>query len=212
MSIKTDNIFWLGHDSFRLCGSRTVYFDPWEVSGPPADLILITHDHHDHCDPETVKLLSGPKSRVFCDPSSAAKLKAAAVITPIVTMDPGDEMEYLGVVIKAVPSYNLDKDFHPRRKGNLGFIITLDGVTIYHSGDSDFIPEMESFSAQVALLPVSGTYVMTAEEAAEAALAIKPEVAIPMHYGKIVGDEQMALRFAEALRGRIMVEIKPLVP
>jgi len=210
MPAKTDNIFWLGHDSFRVDGSRVIYFDPWEITGPQADLIFISHDHYDHCDPDTVKSLSGPKTRVITEKSSAAKLKEAGYNNPVTIMEPGDAIEVCGITIQAVASHNIGKNFHPQEKKNLGFVVTMDGVSIYHAGDSDFIPEMAEVKAQVALLPVSGTYVMTAEEAVQAALAINPEVAIPMHFGKIVGDEEMARKFAENLKGKVTVEIKSI--
>lgn len=209
MNVKTDHIFRLGHDSIRINGSQNIYIDPWEVSGPPADLILITHDHYDHCDPPTVKALSGPRTQIVTEAAAAAHLKREGIASPIIIMTPGDEIEIYGVNLKAVPSYNSNKNFHPRANNWLGFIITMDDVSVYHAGDTDFIPEMADIKAQVALLPVSGTYTMTAGEAAEAALAIKPEVAIPMHYGKIVGDESMAEEFAAALKGKIKTEIKP---
>lgn len=208
MTVKTDHIHWLGHDSVRIDASLTVYIDPWEVDGPQADLILITHDHFDHCDGPTVKKLAGGKTMIVADRDSIAKLKEEGVSAQFTSMEPGDEIEFKGVNIKALPSYNTNKDFHPRAKNNLGYILTLDGLSIYHAGDSDFIPEMKGIKAQVALLPVSGTYVMTAEEAVEAALAIGPEVAIPMHFGKIVGDAAMAAAFAAGLSGKIKVEIK----
>lgn len=209
MTLQTDRIHWLGHDSFRIDASLTVYIDPWEVSGPQADLILITHDHFDHCDTATVRALIGAKGLVVADPASVAKLRAEGVEAGGFTaVEPGDEIEFRGANIKAVPAYNLNKDFHPRAKNNLGYILTLDGLSIYHAGDTDHIPEMDDIRAQVALLPVSGTYTMTAEEAARAALAIKPDLAIPMHYGKIVGDADMAGAFARALAGKVPVEIK----
>lgn len=210
MTVSTDNIFWLGHDAFRLVGGRTVYIDPWEVGGPPADIILITHDHFDHCDPETVKALSTPKTIIVTESAAAAKLKGDGVENPVTVVEPGDEIEVMGVNVKVVPAYNIGKDFHPKSKGNLGFIVTQGGVSVYHAGDTDFIPEMNDIKAQVALLPVSGTYVMTAGEAVRAALAVKPEVAIPMHFGKIVGDGKMAEKFAADLKGRVEVTIKKI--
>jgi L-ascorbate metabolism protein UlaG (beta-lactamase superfamily) len=112
-----------------------------------------------------------------------------------------------GITIEAVPAYNTNKQFHPRTNGWLGFILTVDGVRVYHAGDTDCIPEMKDIQADIALLPVSGIYVMTAEEAAQAALAIGPKIAVPMHYGDIVGVADDAERFAAALAGRVRVEI-----
>ncbi len=124
-------------------------------------------------------------------------------------MKPGDVLTVDGIKIETVPSYNTDKEFHPKENGWLGFIIEIQGVRIYHAGDADFIPEMKDLSVDIALLPVSGTYVMTAAQAAEAALAINPELAIPMHYGAIVGSEQDALDFKQALEGKVDVLILP---
>ena len=209
MKINTGNLAWLGHSGFRWSGSRIIYFDPWEAGGPAADLILITHDHFDHCDPPTVKALCGPQTRIVTEPASAARLKAEG-FNQVTVMAPGDEIEIAGARLKAVPAYNTNKDFHPRDKNYLGFIVTLDGLSLYHAGDTDRIEEMKGLKAQVALLPVSGTYVMTAEEAVQAALDISPAMVIPMHFNKIVCDESMARAFAEALKGRLDVEIKTI--
>jgi len=122
-------------------------------------------------------------------------------------MKPGDVLDLANIRIEAVPAYNTDKDFHPRKNGWLGFIVDIQGVRIYHAGDTDFIPEMKGLKPDIALLPVSGTYVMTAEQAVKAALAIQPKLAIPMHYGAIVGDVQDAVDFKKALEGKIEVRI-----
>ncbi|KXS56171.1 MAG: hypothetical protein AMR96_04215 [Candidatus Adiutrix intracellularis] len=191
-------------------GSRIIYFDPWEVSGPSADLIFITHDHYDHCDPLTIKTLCGPATRLVTEPAAAILLRQAGFDAANLTvLEPGASLELDGVGIKAVPAYNLDKDFHPRARNYLGFVITLDDWSLYHAGDTDFIEEIKDIRVQIALLPVSGTFVMTAAEAARAARALAPEVAIPMHYGKIVGNEEMAWQFAKALKDQVTVEIKP---
>ena len=111
------------------------------------------------------------------------------------------------VKIDLVPSYNTDKDFHPKKNGWLGFIVEIEGIKIYHAGDADFIPEMKDLEVDIALLPVSGTYVMTADQAVKAALAINPKLAIPMHYGAIVGETQDAVNFEKALAGKVDVMI-----
>jgi L-ascorbate metabolism protein UlaG (beta-lactamase superfamily) len=108
----------------------------------------------------------------------------------------GGELEVKGVKVRAVPAYNLDKKFHPRAAGHVGYVFTLDGTTIYFAGDTDLIPEMADIKADVALLPCSGTYVMTAREAVDAATRIKAKVVVPMHYGDIIGTAKDA-KFVE---------------
>jgi L-ascorbate metabolism protein UlaG (beta-lactamase superfamily) len=198
-------IVWLGHDSFRIDASKTVYFDPYQISSDPkADLILITHEHFDHCSPDDVAKIRQPGTIIVTEKDSARKLTG-----DIRVIKPGDSIRVNGVKIEAVPSYNTDKDFHPKTNAWLGFIVDLEGVRVFHAGDTDFIPEMKAFTVDIALLPVSGTYVMTADQAAEAALAMNPKLAIPMHYGSIVGNDEDAIKFKKALKGRIEVLILP---
>ena len=201
-----ENIHWLGHDTFRInVGGKVVYFDPYKVENPvKADLILISHDHFDHFSIGDIKKLQGDKTVVV----STAKV-IGGVTGKSKALKPGDAIEMDGVKIEAVPSYNVNKEFHPKSSGNLGFVVTIDGVRIYHAGDTDFIPEMKAIKADIALLPVSGTYVMTAGEAAEAAKTIKPQFAIPMHYGSVVGSDSDAKKFKEELKGQVEVVIKP---
>ena len=114
------------------------------------------------------------------------------------------------VEIEAVPAYNTNKQFHPKAQGWVGYIFTVNGQRIYLAGDTDRIPEMKNLSRiDVALLPVSGTYVMTAGEAVQAALDIRPGIAIPMHYGSIVGSSGDAQKFADGLKGKIEVVVLP---
>ena len=196
-------IHWLGHDAFRIDSEKIIYFDPYQIeAGPEADLILISHDHFDHCSPEDVAKIQGPETIIVTEKDSAEKLTGDVRI-----LKPGEILNPDGVKILGVPSYNTDKDFHPKKNGWLGFLIEVDGIRIYHAGDTDFIPEMKGLEVDIALLPVSGTYVMTAEQAVKAALAIGPALAIPMHYGAIVGGNQDALDFKNGLDGKVDVLI-----
>lgn len=196
---------WLGHDGFKYSGPPVIYFDPYELAGgEAADLILITHDHFDHCSVADVDKIRRPETVIVADQGAAAKLSG-----PVVALRPREQTTAAGLTIETVPAYNTNKAFHPQKAGHLGFIVTVEGIRLYHAGDTDFIQEMKGLKVDIALLPVSGTYVMTAAEAAQAALAIHPQIAIPMHYGSIVGSGKDAKTFQSLLEGKIRVEILP---
>jgi L-ascorbate metabolism protein UlaG (beta-lactamase superfamily) len=202
----TEKLHWLGHDCFRIDGPPVVYVDPYQLADglPPADVILITHDHFDHLSPADVAKLHQSSTVVVAPKEVVGKLSV-----PITEIAAGETKTVAGIKVKAVPAYNTDKTFHPKEDGKVGFIFTVGDVTYYHAGDTDVIPEMTGLAPDVALLPVSGTYVMTADEAAKAARAIKPKVAVPMHYGAIVGSDADAKKFAKLLEGSgIKVVIK----
>ncbi|MDD3580365.1 MAG: MBL fold metallo-hydrolase [Desulfobacca sp.] len=194
---------WLGHDCFKYSGPPVIYFDPYELrQSDPADLILISHEHFDHCSPTDVTKVQRPDTVIVTNPAAAAQLSGKVIV-----LRPGEQTTACGLTIETVPAYNINKQFHPKAAGHLGFIVTLDGIRLYHAGDTDFIPEMKGLKVDIALLPVSGTYVMTAAEAAEAARAINPKIAIPMHYGSIVGSGADAKTFKSLLEGQLRVEI-----
>lgn len=190
-----EGITWLGHAAFRVArAGRVVYIDPWRIAGAPgdADLVLITHPHFDHLSPPDIAKVSRAGTVIVGPPDCLADLPGDR--RPVA---PGDRLEVGGVTVEAVPAYNTTTAFHPKGNRWVGYVVTLGKTRIYHAGDTDVIPEMQGLGVEVALLPVSGTYVMTAEQAAAAAGLIGPTLAVPMHYGTIIGSEQEARRFAE---------------
>jgi L-ascorbate metabolism protein UlaG (beta-lactamase superfamily) len=178
--VLLDHLSWLGHDSFRIDYPLMIYLDPWRITpeNPLADIILVSHEHHDHCSPEDVERLHQEGTAIIANPSAASKLKGQVTV-----MCAGDSLNVKGVQIDAVPAYNLEKHFHPKSAGHVGYILTIDGERLYFAGDTDFIPEMRVLQCDIALLPVSGVFVMDAVEASRAAEAIGARISIPMHYG-----------------------------
>ena len=204
MNYKNIQIEWLGHSGFLVNYGKIIYIDPYQIDSKAAeikaDVILITHEHYDHCSIEDIKKIVKPETLIITVPDCQSKLaQTADKVKSVVLVKPGDRFNLLGAQIEVVPAYNTNKKFHAKENEWVGFVIFVNGVKIYHAGDTDIIPEMEKLvglgNIDIALLPVSGTYVMTAEEAAEAANKIKPKIAIPMHYDSGVGTKEDAEKF-----------------
>jgi L-ascorbate metabolism protein UlaG (beta-lactamase superfamily) len=200
-------IIWIGHASVLLRGERTVYIDPWQVKDPQtADLVLVTHDHYDHLSEPDIRAVSGAGTEILVPAGYAEKLQVAEA--KVTGVRPGQEITAAGLKVEVVASYNVGKFFHPEGAGNVGYVVTIDGERIYHAGDTDRIPEMKGLAPDVALLPVGGTYTMTADEAAQAVADLGAKRAIPIHYGTIVGTRADA----EAFKKRCGVPVEILDP
>ena len=206
MKLLNLDITRIAHDTFRIAGSKVIYTDPYKVTKrDEADIVLLSHEHFDHLSLEDLEKVCFQGTTVLASPLCKDGLKKLKV-KEIHFLDPGGKHVVGKVEIHAVPAYNINKfrepghAFHPKGEKRLGFIIKMDGTTVYHAADTDFIPEMSSIKCDIALLPVSGTYVMTAEEAAQAAAALKPKIAVPMHYGAIVGSVDDARRFKSLVK------------
>ena len=193
-----NNIHWLGHASFRIDTDESViYLDPWQLSGgPKADLILITHDHEDHCSPSDISNIQKNDTAIVTIPACKDKLTGQ-----IFTVKPFDHITVKGIQIEAIPAYNINKinengkPFHQRDSGYVGYILLIDGWRIFHAGDTDLIPEFSDITVDIALLPISGKYAMTVEEAGKAIDILKPKIAIPMHVGRGIGTLQDISQF-----------------
>ena len=199
--VSTEGIHWLGHDSFRIDGTVTVYIDPWQIAdgASRADVVLVTHDHYDHLSLPDIRKLAGPGTVVVGPEPVTSQVRGLETVT----VAAGDTVSVGGVGITAVAAYNTNKfrepgvTYHPQEAGHLGYIVELDGRRIYHAGDTDAIPEMAAVVCDVALLPVSGTYVMTADEAATACGLVSAGVVVPMHYGTVAGSAEDAARLQQ---------------
>jgi len=188
------NVTWLGHAAVRIGGKQVIYIDPYELKdGPVADIILVTHDHFDHLSAVDIAKIQGAQTIIVIPEGYQGKVKGH--VQPV---RPGEKITVSGVEVQAVPAYNIGKTFHPREKGYVGYVLKAEGITYYHAGDTDHIPEMKTIRTDVAFLPVGGTYTMTATEAARATQDIQPKVAVPIHWGSIVGARQDAEAFKKA--------------
>ena len=202
------------HSSIRYAGAMTVWFDPFRVADAPcdADVVFVTHDHYDHFSPEDIHRVMKPGAvLVLPETCVAAALRAGFASAQLLPVRPGEAYTVKDLSFTAVPAYNLGKPFHPRGNRWVGYVVTLEGQRVYVAGDTDDTPDARSVSCDVAFLPVGGTYTMTASEAAALAnamtaaqaaglaAALRPQIAVPTHYGCIVGKRTDGAAFAAAL-------------
>lgn len=197
------------HSSIRAeAADCVVYVDPFHIPDAPhdADVVFITHSHFDHFSPDDVAAVWGAET-LLVYPASMQK-EAEGLGLPrerLVPLTAGDTVTVRGVQAEAVPAYNIGKPFHPKSKGWLGYILTLDGTRVYIAGDTDATPEAESVVCDIALLPIGGTYTANADAAARLADKIAPAAVIPVHYGTVVGTKADFDRFAAAVKNTRVV-------
>jgi len=205
-----DSLQWIQQACFKITlDGLTIYTDPYQLKfDDKADIILITHPHGDHFDTTQISKIATQNTVVI----GPAECKYTKDIKQFIEFLPGKEYKYSeNIVIKAVPAYNVVKsNFHAKNKNWIGYLISYKGITIYHAGDTERIPEMQNFTADIALVPLGQKYTMNSvEEAAESVKDVKAKYAIPMHYGLYEGSDEDALKFKTLLEPGIKVIIKP---
>ena len=198
------------HSSIRIQGERVIYFDPYgiEEESHDADVIFVTHDHHDHFDPESINRIIRDDTLLIIPRSSMDAWSESGIITTqLVQMDPGQKIDLFGLLIETVPAYNNMKPFHPKRNEWVGYIVTTDDRRIYVAGDTDVTDEARAVRCDIAFVPVGGKYTMNAEKAAELINLIRPDIAVPTHYGSIVGRPGDGRAFKELVDDDIIVPL-----
>ena len=208
----TEQIEVFTQSSIRIRAQKgTIYIDPFQMKTKPQDanFIFITHDHYDHYSPEDIQKVAGWKT-ILVVPKGLQKQaqEVAKLVSRIEVVGPGEKREINGLKIETVPSYNLSKAYHPKKAGWVGYILTIEGKRIYIAGDTDATKEAKAVECDIALVPIGGTFTMDAKEAADLINTIRPEVAIPTHYGSIVGKKEDAKTFQQKVKAPVEVEIK----
>jgi len=192
--------------STKIFTKGMIYIDPYNIKddSEKADLILLTHSHHDHCSVVDIKKIIKEGTRIVLTADCQSKIVRFDTPIKIDVVEPGQEITFGSIKISVLPAYNVDKHFHPKDESWVGYFLKINGLLIYHAGDTDVIPEMQKLTGYkqqgkklIVLLPVGGRFTMSVEEAVEAAKLIKPDLAIPMHYGSLVGTEEDAKEFKE---------------
>jgi L-ascorbate metabolism protein UlaG (beta-lactamase superfamily) len=199
-----EGVTHLNHASIKIQKNHVFYIDPFRLSNEThdADFVFCTHDHFDHLSKDDIKKVLKAETVLVVPKKKAKKFKKYPV-KEVIGVEPDQQYEAAGISFRTVPAYNLDKKFHKKKENWVGYIITIDSHDFYFAGDTDYIPEMDSIKTDVAFIPVSGKYVCTAMEAAQAVNSFKPKVAVPIHFGAIVGDRNDAETFINALDASI---------
>ncbi|MCR5324942.1 MAG: MBL fold metallo-hydrolase [Lachnospiraceae bacterium] len=208
----SENIEVFTQNSIRItCSAGRIYIDPFKMKEEPhdADIILITHEHYDHFSPDDIKKVSKSGTVIVVPEKMLSKAKETVGNSfQIVTVKPSERKNIGKLEFETLPAYNKAKQFHPKAAEWVGYIVNADGKRVYIAGDTDATEEARKVKCDVALVPIGGTYTMDPKEAAELVNEIKPQIAIPVHYGDVVGSPEDGKTFKENVKPPVKVELK----
>ena len=202
-----ENVEVLCHSSIKMKNKNIIiYIDPFKIDNDynDADFIFITHDHYDHYSEEDINKVVNNDTIIVVPDGLITKLMQIGINKDkIIVVEPNKKYSVKGINFETVPAYNINKKFHPKENGWVGYLINLNNNVYYIAGDTDFTEENRKVKCDVALVPVGGTYTMNYKEAATLINEIKPQIAVPIHYGSIVGTKQDAINFTQLLNKSI---------
>ena len=201
-----ENIEVLYHSSIRINKEKTIYIDPFKIDKNynDADIVFITHDHYDHYSEEDIdKVINENTTIIIPEELLTNLLRKGINKNAIITVEPNEKYMVQGIKFETIPAYNTNKTFHPKENGWVGYSITLDDIRYYIAGDTDITEENRRVKCGVAFVPVGGTYTMDFKEAAQLINEIQPKIAVPIHYGSVVGTKQDATDFIKLLNPSI---------
>ena len=201
-----ENIEVLYHSSIRINKEKIIYIDPFKINKNynDADIVFITHDHYDHYSEEDIDKVINENTTIIIPEELLTKLLRKGINkNAIITVEPNKNYMVQGIKFETISAYNTNKTFHPKENGWVGYIIIINGIRYYIAVDTDITEENKQVKCDVAFVPVGGTYTMDFKEAASLINEIKPKIAIPIHYGSIVGTEQDAIDFIRLLHPEI---------
>ena len=201
-----NNIEVLYHSSIRINKEKTIYIDPFKIDRNynDADIIFVTHDHYDHYSEEDIDKVINENTVIVIPEELLTKvLKKGINKEAIVTVEPNKKYMVQGIKFETIPAYNINKTFHPKENDWVGYVIELNDIRYYIAGDTDITEENKRVKCDVAFVPVGGTYTMDFKEAAQLINEMQPKVAVPIHYGSVVGTKQDAEEFIKLLNQNI---------
>lgn len=203
-----ENVKVLIHSCIKFDFENIIYFDPFKLDKDynDADFIFITHSHYDHFSEEDILKVKKENTKIIVPEDLYNKcLDLGFKKEDILVVLPNKTYNIDNINFDTIPAYNVNKAFHPKENNWVGYILNLDGTRYYIAGDTDITEENKKVICDVALVPIGGTYTMTAKEAAELINIINPKVAIPTHYGTIVGKKEDADTFKSLVNDKIKV-------
>lgn len=201
------NIEVLKHSSIKLTGSKIIYFDPFQIETNlnDADYIFITHDHYDHYDEKAIEMVMNEKTILIVP--ACLEERVRMISDKVLVVEPQNTYNIDDITFTTIPSYNINSSYHPKENGYVGYNVLIDGISYYIMGDTDHTIESNQVKTDICFVPIGGTYTMNVEEAAAYINSLKVIKVIPIHYGSIVGDRNLALKFKQLVNKDIEVEI-----